>query len=153
MTLTGIANKIKNENGELKMSKRTYAYYQPNDLDLKDNHSDCVVRAITKLFDITWLQAFDELVPYARKLQSMPNGKMAYEKYLLDHGYTYHGISNKKGSKRPTVESFSLSHKTGRYFLNLANHVVAVVDGKYYDTWDCGECCLYGYYELEEQDA
>ena len=119
--------------------------------DLKDNYSDCVFRTITKLFNVSWLDAFDSLIPYAREIQCNPNNKKCYEKYLLDHGYTYHGISNKKGSKRPTVQSFSSDHKIGKYFLNLANHVVAVVDGKYYDTWDCGECCLYGYYELEEE--
>ena len=38
-------------------------------------------------------------------------------------------------------------HPTGRYIVTVAHHVVAVVDGKYYDTWDSGEKSLYGYYE------
>lgn len=124
-----------------------YKYYQPNKLDLKDEKPDCVIRSLTKVLDITWLEAFESLIPYARELQTTLTCRECYEKYLVDEGFKYVGISNRKGSKRPTVKSFSDSHRTGTYFLNLANHTVAVVDGIYYDTWDCGNCCLYGYYE------
>ena len=127
----------------------SYKYYQPNKKDLKDKYGDCVIRALTKLMDKEWIQVFDELIPYARELQCMPNGKACFKKYLEDNGYVYHGISNKKGSKRPTVSSFSRSHKKGKFFLNVANHVVASVDGTYYDTFDSGYCCMYGYWELE----
>ena len=124
-----------------------YKYYQPNKQDLKDQQPDCVIRALTKVLDVTWLEAFESLIPYARKLQTTLTCRQCYEKYLFDEGFKYVGISNRKGSKRPTVKSFSASHKTGTYFLNLANHTVAVVEGIYYDTWDCGNCCLYSYYE------
>ena len=77
----------------------------------------------------------------------MPNGKKCYESYLKANGFEYHGISNKKGSKRPTVDRFTKDHKDGFYFLNVANHCVASVDGFYYDTWESGECCMYGYWE------
>lgn len=127
-----------------------YKYYQPNKKDLKDRYGDCVVRALTKVMNKTWLEVFNELIPYAIKIQCMPNDKTCYERCLKDNGFEYHGISNKKGSKRPTVESFTKEHKTGTFFLNVANHVVSVVDGIYYDTWDSGQCCLYGYYEKEK---
>lgn len=128
------------------MSKKRYKYYQPNKKDLKDQYSDCVVRALTKVTGKTWLEAFDELIPYAREMQSNPNSQRVYEAYLKDNGFEYTGISNKKGSKRPTVDSFAKDHKEGTYFVNVANHVVAIVDGCYYDTWDSGEKCLYGYW-------
>lgn len=64
-------------------------------------------------------------------------------------GLTYNPISNKKGSKRPTVKEFAKSHPTGRYIVKVAHHVVAVVDGVYYDTWDSGYKSLYGYYEVK----
>lgn len=124
-----------------------YQYYQPNEKDLKDNSCDCVIRALTKVMNKSWLEIFNELIPYARKFQYMPNQKECYETYLKDNGFVYVGISNKKGSKRPTVKSFAKENKEGTYLLNVANHVVAVVDGKYFDTWDCGEKSLYGYLE------
>jgi hypothetical protein len=68
-------------------------------------------------------------------------------------GFEYTGISNKKGSKRPTVKSFAMSHPKGKYIVSVAHHVVAVVDGMYYDTWDSGYKSLYGYYtKVETQE-
>ena len=61
-------------------------------------------------------------------------------------GFEYVGISNKKGTTRPTVESFTKEHKEGTYILRVANHIVASVDGMYYDTWDSGHKSLYGYW-------
>ena len=53
------------------MASRNYKYYQPNDKDLKDQYGDCVVRALTKVMSKTWMQVFDDLISYAKKLQCM----------------------------------------------------------------------------------
>ena len=132
------------------MTKSRYRYYQPNKKDLKDEYGDCVIRSLTKVTGKECLQLFEELLPYARELQCMPKWKACYEKYLISNNFLYHGISNKKGSKRPTVDSFTKEHKEGTYLLRVAHHCVAVVDGIYYDTWDSGDCCLYGYWERKE---
>ena len=91
---------------------KRYKYYQPNKKDLKDKYGDCVVRALTKVLDKEWVEVFDELVPIAREIQSMLGMKIVYETYLKRQGFQYVGISNKKGSKRPTVESFAKDHPT-----------------------------------------
>ena len=129
------------------MASRNYKYYQPNKKDLKDKYSDCVIRALTKVTGESWTEVFDELVPIAREMQCVPNEKACYEEYLKRKGFTYHGVSNKKGTKRPTVDRFSKDHKTGSYVLVVANHLVSAVDGIYYDTWESGEYCMYGYWE------
>ena len=116
------------------MASRNYKYYQPNDKDLKDNYGDCVVRALTKVTGKSWPEAFEALLPYAIELQCMPNSQVCYE-------------------KRPTVDRFAKDHKAGTFFLNVANHCVAVVNGIYYDTWDSGQKCLYGYWERQEAAA
>lgn len=128
------------------MANKNYKYYQPNKKDLKDEFGDCVMRALTKALDMDWLDVFDEITPLSRELQVPFNCKPCYEAYLKSKGFTYQGISNKKGSKRPTVSEFAKQHKTGTYYLNIANHCVTVVDGIYYDTWDCGYKSLYGYW-------
>ncbi len=132
------------------MVSKHYCYYQPNKLDIKDEYGDCTVRALSKVFNISWIEAFDLMIPYCRKYQ-IPNifftSKKIEQEIMKDLGFEYFGISNKKGSKRPTVEEFAASHKKGSYILNLANHEVACVDGCFYDTWDCGYKSLYGYYE------
>lgn len=128
------------------MASRNYKYYQPNKRDIKDEYGDCVIRALTRVTNKEWHEVFDELVPIAREIQCMPNGKPCYEKYLIENGFEYQGISNKKGTKRPTVDRFAKDHPSGRYVLRVANHLVAVVDGIYYDTWDSGYKSLYGYW-------
>jgi len=130
------------------MANKHYQYFQPNKKDLKDEYGDCVIRSFVKATELTWLQIFDELHPISRELQVPFNCRPCYEKYLDGKGYTYYGISNKKGTKRPTVLSFAKEHKTGTYILRVAHHLVTVVNGIYYDTWDCGSKSLYGYWEV-----
>lgn len=128
-----------------------YVYYQPNELDKQDRYGDCTIRALSKAFDCSWKEAFEKQVPYCLKYQvtSAFDCPANQAKIILKElGFEYHPIKLFKGSKRPTVSSFAREHTTGRYILNVARHVVAVVDGKYYDTWDSGNKCLYGYYEL-----
>lgn len=131
---------------------KRYVYYQPNDKDLKDEVGDCQIRAFSKVLGLSWLEAFDLTTPLCRELQTytifgcdLKKTKEAMSKL----GFEYTDISNKKGSKRPTVDEFAKKHPIGKYILSVANHVVACVDGKYYDTWDSGYKCLYGYYELK----
>ena len=131
------------------MSRR-YVYYQPNKKDLKDKVGDCQIRAFSKVLDMTWLEAFDLTIPICRELQTYTifDCDLVKTKEAMNRlGFEYTGISIKKGSKRPTVESFAKDHPKGKYIVTVAHHVVAVVDGKYYDTWDSGYKSLYGYYE------
>ena len=131
------------------MSSR-YVYFQPNAKDLKDEYGDCQVRALSKALNISWVEAFDLTIPICREMQTYTifGGSCTIGKdNLRKLGFNYCGISNKRGSKRPTVDSFAKDHPTGTYIAKVAHHVVAIVDGKYYDTWDSGQKSMYGYYE------
>lgn len=128
-----------------------YKYWQPNKLDLKDEYGDCSIRALSKVFDMSWIDTYKLIIPYELKYQC-PFPCMTlklYKEVFKDLGFKYQGISNKKGSKRPTVKQFAKEHKKGTYILSLACHLVAVVDGDWYDTWRSDDKCLYGYYEKE----
>lgn len=127
-----------------------YKYFQPNKRDIKDDYGDCVIRALCKATGKEWPMIFDDLVPIARTIQCMPNGKPCYEEYLKRNGFTYHGVSNKKGTKRPTVATFSKKNKNGTYVLRVAHHLVASENGNYYDTFDSGDMSMYGYWEKGE---
>lgn len=130
------------------MTKSTrWKYYQPNKKDLKDKYGDCVIRALTKALNMEWLDVFDDIQPISREMQVPFNCKPCYEKYLEEKGFVYYGISNAKGTKRPTVQSFAKDNKEGIYVLRVANHIVTVADGYFYDTWDRGSKSLYGYWK------
>lgn len=128
-----------------------YKYFQPNKKDIRDRTGDCQIRALCKTLNLSWVEAFDLTVPICRELQTYTifdgNQELTLEA-MKQIGFVYTGVSNKKGSKRPTVESFAQDHKKGKFILRVSHHVVALVDGYYYDTWDCGGKSLYGWYEL-----
>ena len=132
------------------MRKKLWVYYNPNEKDPDHQYGDCTIRALAKALNCTWLEAFDLTIPLCREAQctnifSTPlKVRAALMKKL---GFKYTGISNKKGSKRPTVYSFAKDHREGTYICNVANHEVTVVDGQYHDTWDSGDCSMYGYFE------
>ena len=128
---------------------KLYKYYQPNEKDLKDEVGDCSIRAFTKAMNKSWLEVFDELVPYARKHQCLVNQKPAYEEYLFDMGWVYR--STGRISKSYTVDVFAMQRPKGTFIVYVKSgfrtHLVCVKDGIYYDTWDCGDQCVYGFYE------
>lgn len=127
-----------------------YKYYQPNKLDLKDKTGDCQVRAFSKALNLSWVEAFDLTIPICRELQTYTIFDSNHEKTveaMKRLGFKYTGISVANGKKRPTVASFAREHKKGTYIVKVAHHVVSIVDGDYYDTWDSGDRSMYGYYE------
>lgn len=107
---------------------------------------DCVYRAFAMAADITWIEAFDILVKKARETFNAPG--LCYKEALLEYGFTRHSCPAKAGKKRITVEDFCKKHKKGRYFLCIANHCTAVVDGVCYDVWNPADRCVYTYFEL-----
>jgi hypothetical protein len=55
-----------------------------------------------------------------------------------------------KGQPRMTPATFCLEYPRGSYILNLAQHDLAVEDGHYFDTWDCGTKCVYCAWEVRK---
>ena len=114
----------------------------------KKRADDCVIRAIMKLTNRDWVTCYDELCEIGRKKKRMPNEGKVVEIWLREHGYVKRSFGKIiKGQHRITVSEFAKSHKDGYYLLNLRGHVVACINGYYYDSWDSGNCKLLTYYE------
>lgn len=97
-----------------------YKYYQPNGKDVKDQYGDCTIRALSKVLGLSWIETFDLTIPFCREYQTpnIFNVDVKTERDILDKlGFTYYGISNKKGSKRPTVAGFAKEHKKEHIYL------------------------------------
>lgn len=124
-----------------------YKYYQPNKKDVKDDCGDCVIRALSKVTGNDWGTIFMNLVPIALEMQRMPNERECFERYINENGFKWQSLGKIVGKRRPTVAEFARKHKQGKYIVRVAHHVVAVVDGNYYDTWDSGDRPMYGYWE------
>ena len=108
-----------------------YTYYNPNPNGA--TVGDCVVRALCKAFCMDWDKCFSELVAYAYWLKDMPSANRVWGKLLSDKGY-----HRKICDCDCTVAEFAEEHTDGIYILALQNHVVCVIDGVYYDSWDSG---------------
>ena len=135
--------------GDVSMATKSLnRYYNPNPKKLGTN--DCVIRSICKATDKDWDVVYRELCEIGFELKVMPNADESWKEYLMRNHFIQHKVSNRKGMKRPTVSSFAAQNKKGTYILRVANHLVACVDGYYYDTWDCGDKSLYGYWEKKE---
>lgn len=99
---------------------------------------DCVIRGIAIVTNQTWDKAFVGVTMAAFDVKDMPSSSRAFSEYLKDIGFAKESIP----STCPfcyTVRDFCDDHPTGRFLLVTDKHVVAVIDGDYYDTWDSGD--------------
>ncbi len=121
-------------------------YYNPN--PLKKEIGDCVIRAFCAAEGKEWDEVYKELCDIGFELKNMPNGRETTDTYLKKKGYTRYPISNKKGTKRPTVNQMAIRSKNeGKPFIcEVANHTVTVKDGAILDLWDSGSKSLYAYW-------
>ena len=112
-----------------------YRFYNPNPANRFVG--DCTIRAICKLTDQDWDTVYVGTSVEGFLKKDMPSGNSTWGAYLRRLGYTRHIIPNTCPDYY-SVRDFCTDHPIGRYLLALDQHVVAIVDGDYYDTWDSG---------------
>lgn len=123
-----------------------YKYYQPNPQQKKTD--DCVIRALTKALDCDW----DTASVYAMT-QQIRDADIYVKNYvwgnlLLRNGYTKHSLPNTCPDCY-TIKDFANDYRRGTYIVGTGDHVLAVIDGDYYDSFDSGEMIPILYYRKE----
>lgn len=113
-----------------------YVHYNPNPLG--KHIGDCTVRAICRVTGKDWNDIFLGLSAKAFELKDLPDANAVWERYLKLLGFKRHIIPDTCPDCY-TVREFASDHKYGSYILATGTHVVAVVDGNYYDDWDSGD--------------
>lgn len=108
--------------------------YNPNPMD--NRAGDCTVRAISKAMSQDWDTSFIWLCIYGFMMCNMPSANCVWGKYLSKNGFKCTMIW--EPGKRYTVDDFCRDNPKGTFILAIDGHVVCVVDGFYYDTWDSG---------------
>lgn len=111
---------------------------------------DCVIRAISTALNYNWFMVHDELCFLSRKMADMPSSNRVWKTYLENLGYKEQ-LAQNTCPNCLTVDKFCRSHPKGRYILSTCEftkarddiyvtgtHVVAVIDGDWYDAWDSG---------------
>lgn len=110
---------------------------------------DCSIRAYCKANDLSWDEAFDIACKVAKEEKDIINsGKVCHKIITEKLGWTLNEESKKVKTKdRETVQEFCLKHNYGKYILHVRGHLVTVVDGFFYDTWNSGEKKVTHFYE------
>ena len=122
----------------------SYVHYNPN--PCQHSTSDCVIRAIAKALDTTWESAYVNLAAEGLEQCDLPNANHVFGKYLTDVGFRRRAIPNTCPNCY-TLREFCYDHPFGEYVVCTGDHVVTVIDGDYYDSWDSGSVIPSYFYE------
>lgn len=111
---------------------------------------DCTVRAISKVLDETWEETYLGTCIQGFMQYDMPSANSVWGAYLRSKGFQRNLIPDEY-LEQYTVDDFCQDHPKGTYLLALQTHVVAVIDGNYYDTWDSGNEIPVYFWERKEE--
>lgn len=110
---------------------------------------DCVTRAISKALDKSWKDAYLLIASKGYALADMPTSNMVWGQVLEDYGFKRHSLPDTCPTCY-TIGDFADDHLNGMYVVGTGNHVVTIVDGQIFDSWDSrNETALY-YWSKEE---
>ena len=112
-----------------------YIFYNPNPKG--SNIGDCVIRALTKACDMTWDDVYLDLMLLGFVMKDMPSANHVWGTYLMQNGFQRFALPNTCPDCY-SVSDFCNDHPKGTYVLATGSHVITIVDGNYYDSWDSG---------------
>lgn len=125
-----------------------YKFYNPNPDD--KFVGDCVIRAVSKITRQSWEETYLGVSMLGLVMHDMPSSDNVWGEYLYRRGYRKHVIPD-TCPYCYTVREFAYEHPSGLYLLKTSGHVIAVVNGDYYDTSDSGnEVPIYYWAKGEE---
>lgn len=125
----------------------SWIYYNPNP---KANYvGDCVIRALTLACKQTWDKTYLQVASQGYILKDMPSSNTIWGIYLKHKGFKRYIIPDTCPDCY-TVSNFCYDHPEGLFVLATGTHVVTVIDGDYYDTWDSGSEIPIYYFKKED---
>ncbi len=106
--------------------------------------NDCVKRAITIASGRNYRDIKIELNRFKQVTGAKVfNERNNWRKYIESIGWKPLTFVAVKGHPRIKVNDFCSIYREGTYLLQVSKHVVAVIDGQFYDTWDCRHKMVY----------
>lgn len=101
------------------------------------NVGDCSVRALSIAMDKPWKDVYMALALHGLRLSDMPSSNRVWGDYLDTQNFKLRLIPD-SCPECYTIKDFAQERPIGRYVVGTGTHVVAVIDGDYYDSWDSG---------------
>lgn len=99
---------------------------------------DCVIRAIAIATNRSWDETAIYLFLQAFIMKNMPSVNKVWGALLTSIGFRQHALPNTCPDCY-TIRDFCIDNPDGIFILATGSHVVAVIDGDYYDAWDSGD--------------
>lgn len=112
-----------------------FKYYNPNPKGKLVG--DCVIRGISGITDQTWDKTYTSICLEGFDVKDMPSSNSVWANYLVSKGFG-RTLLKEECPLCYTVKDFCEEFNRGAYLLATGSHVVAVIDGDYYDAWDSG---------------
>lgn len=131
--------------GEIKL----YRPYNPN--PVQSRVGDCVIRAISKATAQDWEKTYIDLALQGLIMHDMPSANHVWGQYLRGRGFVRHPIPDECPDCY-TLGQFCADHPRGTYVVAVDKHVICVVDGDHYDTWDSSQEVPMYYWEKDGVD-
>lgn len=107
--------------------------YNPNPLG--KSVGDCVIRAISKILDKGWVWTYIELCIQGLLMADMPSSNAVWGAYLKSKGFHKENIPDTCPDCY-TIADFANDNPRGIYAVCTGSHVVAVINGGVFDSWD-----------------
>ena len=98
---------------------------------------DCVIRAVSKIVGTDWDTAYLDIADMGFRLKDMPSGNRVWGEYLKRLGFKRNVVPDTCPGCY-TVKDFCNDYPYGDYIVATGEHVIAIVDGDYFDSFDSG---------------
>ena len=98
---------------------------------------DCAVRAVAKALDVDWETAYLMIVTNGLSMGDMPSSNSVWGVVLMQDGFYRRALPDTCPDCY-TIKDFCKDYPEGVFVVGTGNHVVTVIDGDYYDSWDSG---------------
>lgn len=127
------------------------AFISYNANPYKNDTIDCVIRGMSKVLSLSWDAVYIILMWKGFIEKNIFLINKIWIDTLYDLGFEMKLVPD-TCPDCITVDKFAKQHQKGKYLLGTGSHVIAVVNGDYYDTWDSGEeRPLYYFYRKEKE--
>ena len=115
---------------------------------------DCEFRAISAALEQDYNVTVMEMAEMMCKTGYALNDSKGEEKYLLSKGWIKRSQPRKPDGTKYTGKEFCKNrvNKNQRYIAHIGgHHIVAIIDGKVWDTWDSTGGCIGNYWIKNER--
>ena len=113
-----------------------YVEFQNNPVGRKVG--DCAVRAVAKALNMGWEAAYIALVINGLQMGDLPSSNSVIGATLRQHGFRRMNLPDNCPDCF-TVADFAEENPKGIYIAGTGNHVVTIIDGDWYDSWDSSQ--------------